>query len=282
VWTDRPGKGADVTDNAVSEDYNQGVTGDDTTPKQQRDRSTIRFPYSSLSDVVQVAEVVHHDYGGRCSPDQLAAALNQTTSSGSFRIKVSTTQLVGAAEVHRGVLTLTELGRRIADEETRPQALIEAFLNVELYERIYGKYQGGRLPRDAGLESDMVAFGVAPKQASRARQAFQRSADAAGFFWQGRDRLVLPSTAQAGTLGTMTTPDSTVPARTVRESESLRGRHPLIIGLVKELPPEEESFPDKRREDWLKLAATIFDLLWGKTDSETAATSEESDLSEDK
>jgi hypothetical protein len=281
-----------MTDSTVTEDYSQdGAVGEageaaesSAGPKLHRDRSTIRFPYSSLTDVVQVAETIHHDHGGRCGPDQLAASLDQTVSSGAFRIKVSTAQLVRAIEVHRGVLTLTELGRRLADEETRPQALIEAFLNVELYERIYSKYQGGRLPRDAGLEADMVALGVAPKQASRARQAFQRSAEAAGFFWQGRDRLVLPSSGQAGTLAAMSTTRSssraTLGEPATREPEGLRGRHPLIVGLVRELPSEDDSFPENKREDWLKLAATIFDLLWGKDDSKASA-SEESDPSEE-
>jgi hypothetical protein len=226
--------------------------------------------------VVQAAEIIFHDFGGRCSPDQLAAKLKQTTSSGAFRIKVSTTQIVGAVEAHRGVLSLTDLGRRLADEETRSQALVEAFFNVELYEKIYRKYQGQRLPRDTGLESDIVTLGVAPKQASRARQAFQRSAEVAGFFWQGRDRLVLPSTAPAGTLTPMTTPDSTAQRQATREPEGLGGRHPFIVGLVRELPPEDEDFPDEKRQDWLKAAAVIFDLVWGKAGSRASDKQESS------
>jgi hypothetical protein len=93
-----------VTDNAVVEDYSHDAAGSPdveapespAVPKQQRDRSSIRFPYSSLTDVVQVAETIHHDHGGRCTPDALAASLDQTASSGAFRIKVSTAQLVGA------------------------------------------------------------------------------------------------------------------------------------------------------------------------------------------
>jgi hypothetical protein len=276
-----------MTDSTVAEAYspdgNADAEGEATEhpagPKQQRDRSTIRFPYSSLTDVVQVAEIIHHDHGGRCNPDQLAASLDQTASSGAFRIKVSTAQLVRAIDLHRGVLSLTELGYRLADEETRPQAMVTAFRNVELYEKIYSKYQGGRLPRDAGLEADMVAMGVAPKQANRARQAFQRSAEVAGFFWQGRDRLVLPPSGQTGTLTAMGTTKSSGSA-TLGEPAGLHGRHPLIVGLVRELPSEDENFPDKKREDWLKLAATIFDLLWGKDDSKASA-SEESDSREE-
>lgn len=261
---------------AAAEDDRDGPSGDAASAKRQRDRSTIRFPYSSLTDVVQVAETIHHDHGGRCTPDQLAASLDQTASSGAFRIKVSTAQLVGAMEAHRGQLTLTELGRRLADEETRPQALIEAFLNVELYERIHVKYQGGRLPRDAGLESDMVAMGVAPKQAGRARQAFQRSAEVAGFFWQGRDRLVLPPSGQAGTLAAMsaTRSSSTVQEPAPPEPDSLQGRHPLIVGLVRELPPEDENFSDEKRQDWLKAADMIFNLVWGKAEPNVPAKEE--------
>ena len=55
----------------------------------------------------------------------------------------------------------------------------------------------------------------------------------------------------------------------------------MIIGLVKEIPSEEDSFPDKKREDWLKLAADIFDVLWGKADSRAPA-SKEPDSSEEK
>jgi hypothetical protein len=283
-----------VTDNAVVEDYSHdGAASPDAegpespaTPKQRRDRSSIRFPYSSLTDVVQVAETIHHDHGGRCTPDALAASLDQTASSGAFRIKVSTAQLVGAVDLHRGVLTLTELGRRLADEETRPQAMVQAFRNVELYEKIFNKYLGGRLPRDAGLEADMVAMGVAPKQANRARQAFQRSAEVAGFFWQGRDRLVLPPSGQPGTLTAMSTTKSsgrgTLGEPVTQGPGGLQGRHALIVGLVEEIPSEDASFPQEKREDWLKLAAKIFDILWGKAESGLTATGEESGSAEEK
>jgi hypothetical protein len=36
-------------------------------------------------------------------------------------------------------------------------------------------------------------MGVAPKQKGKARQAFQRSANSAGYFWSGPNRLVRPA-----------------------------------------------------------------------------------------
>jgi hypothetical protein len=252
------------------------TTEGDPAAKQHRTRSTIRFPYSDLGDVVEVVEAIHHQYGGRCSPDQLAAALKQTTTSGAFRIKISTAQMVGAIEAHRGVLTLADLGRWLADEDSRPQALVEAFLNVALYKEIFRKYQGGRLPRDAGLEADMVALGVAPKQASKARQAFQRSAEIAGFFWQGRDRLVAPVSSAPVTLPRMSSPDSTVDEQpgAGEDVDDLRGRHPLIVGLVRELPPEDEKFSGAKRKDWIQAATVIFNLVYGKAESEITADDE--------
>jgi len=51
--------------------------------------------------------------------------------------------------------------------------------------------------------------------------------------------------------------------------DTLRGRHPLIVGLIRALPSEGADFPEERRQDWLKAAGLIFDMLWGKVDSPT-------------
>jgi len=117
-------------------------------------------------------------------------------------------------------------------------------------------------------------MGVAPKQANRARQAFQRSAEVAGFFWQGRDRLVLPPSDQAGTLaGVSTTKRSTDQGPAAQEPDVLRGRHPLIVGLFRELPTEDADFADEKRRVWLSTASAIFDLVWGKAGAEPTAES---------
>ncbi len=73
------------------------------------------------------------------------------------------------------------------------QARITAFLNVPLYRRLYENYKGRNLPPDPGLEQAIVNLGVSAKQKERARQVFQRSANYAGFFNQGRNRLILPA-----------------------------------------------------------------------------------------
>jgi hypothetical protein len=47
----------------------------------------------------------------------------------------------------------------------------------------------------ASLEREIVELGVAEKQKDKARQVFERSADQAGFFEHGPNRLVMPGIA---------------------------------------------------------------------------------------
>lgn len=160
-----------------------------------RFRSTIEFPYQSLKDAEQVASELHHKWAGSASPDQIAAGLNSTTKSGAFRLKIAAARLFGLVDVSRGNVSLTNLGRQIIDPQTRDGARSEAFLRVRLFRAIFDDFKSSLLPPDAALEKKMMGLGVSPKQASRARQAFQRSAEHAGFFRHGRTRLVQPATS---------------------------------------------------------------------------------------
>ena len=90
-------------------------------------------------------------------------------------------------------MSLTSLGRRAADPAQRGSAGRDAFYTVPLYLSVFQKYTGHLLPPAAALEREMANLGVAKKQTSKARQAFERSAEQGGFFGQGRDRLVEPT-----------------------------------------------------------------------------------------
>ncbi len=67
-----------------------------------------------------------------------------------------------------------------------------AFLAVPLFKAVYEKYKGGVIPASAELERDMANLGVSDKQKGRARQLFEKSAEEAGFFEHGNNRLVMP------------------------------------------------------------------------------------------
>ena len=98
-----------------------------------------------------------------------------------------------------GDIFLSDLGRRIVDPTQQRRASVDAFLQVPLYFAVYNAFKGQALPPPAALERQITSMGVAEKQKSRARQVFEKSAEQAGFFEQGRNRLVKPGFVEAPT-----------------------------------------------------------------------------------
>jgi len=183
-------------ESAASESPAAGPDGE--APPARREKSTIRFPYMDVRDATVVAQTLKSTFGSSCSLDQMAGAFQQKQSSGAFRTRLSSAATFGVITSKSGRINLTDLGHRVADQDTRPAAVVEAFLHVPLYNALYKQFQGRALPGDAGLEKEVEALGVVSNQTDRARQVFTRSADQAGLFWSGKDKLVLPAVANGG------------------------------------------------------------------------------------
>ena len=233
-----------------------------------RERSTIQFPYEALDAAIVVARTVHDVYGGSATSDQIAGALSQNATSGAFRNKVSASRIFGLVTVDRQGVRLTELGGRLMDQRTEGRAKAEAFLAVPLYSGLYQQYRSTTLPGDAGLEVAIRSLGVSPKQVQRARQAFQRSAETAGFFAQGRDRLVMPAvdndqpeteTQEAG--------ENSSDRDDARQTKGVAS-HPLMVGMLQALPEPGKPFPAKERERWLRALGVNFEFIYGPTEHE--------------
>lgn len=149
---------ATVTTDPTGEHIDDGQ--DEQESSQKRERSTIRFPYVDLAGAEQIARAVHDNYGlGSCEQDQLAANLQTTTASSTFRQKLAGAGTFGLVRVRRQRVELTDLGKRIVDPDTQGAARVESFLRVPLYRAIFDRYRGVKLPPDAGLESEMVGLG---------------------------------------------------------------------------------------------------------------------------
>jgi hypothetical protein len=145
------------------------------------------------------------------------------------------------------------------------EAKARAFLTVPL-NAVFEKYKGGVLAPASALEREMVQMGVAEKQIRTARLVLERSAQYAGFFEHGKDRLVMPGVSPDGRKD---------PPKPEESDKSLGGggrggggvekpRHPFIEGLLRTLPdPEtEKAWPLDKRIKWLQTAANIFDLIY--------------------
>ncbi len=162
-----------MTDATVS--FDQAAAERTSSDSRGMDRSTIEFPYLDLETAIEVARAVYGRAGlGTCEIDELAAQMQQVIS-GSFRLKTAAAKTFGLLDKDgRSAFKLSTLGQRMVRVDTEAEARVNAFLAVPLYKQVFERYRGHLLPPPRALEREMAAFGVAPKQVDKARQAFER------------------------------------------------------------------------------------------------------------
>jgi len=236
------------------------------------------FPISQLKDAAELARLLDRR-GGRMRYEDLASALGQQRNSGAFRGKTAAGQMFGVMETVGREANLTDLGRRMAVPDTEADALAEAFLHVPLYRALYGRYaaDGGKLPMIRDIDVDIERLGVLPNRVTKARQVFLGSAETAGYFRSGRDRLIRPSSASpsaaAGTVlsgrGALTIGGGGGGGGTFEPKDPAEVSHAeavqmpaLMQGLVAKLPPEGERYTRQQRQRWLDAAKNILDIVY--------------------
>ncbi len=233
---------------------------DEEKKSQTRERSKIGFPYTDLDDAVAVAKAIFQHGGQQGTTDQLAAWLeHENVDSGAFKIKILAARMFGVIQTKDDTVSLTDLGNQIVDPKAEHAARAQAFLHVPLYRAIYEKYKGRMLPGDAALESEMGTLGVAPKQKSRARQGFQRSAEQAKLFAQGKDRLVLP-----GGVSLDSKPNGG-PNRKMDQPQAITATgdlDPMLSMLFESLPPSGSEWSSDARQQWLEILRRAFDRVY--------------------
>ena len=232
------------------------------------------FPIVPLKDVIEMVTLIARN-GGVRGFDDIADDLGQVRSSGAFRGRTAAGRMYGAVETVGGELVLTELGRRMASPPTQAEALAEAFLNVELYEKLFHRYEpdGGRLPAIKLLDNDVALLGVLPQRAEKARQVFMRSAETAGYFRSGRDRLIRPTTgngtssfvAAPGSIASMPAqPPEPAEAPHVSSAEAVSvGEHWLVKALVAELPPRDEPPTPAQLRRFMDAMRINLEIIYG-------------------
>ena len=124
-----------------------------------------------------------------------------------------------------------------------------------------------------GLQNAFRSYGVSSKQTEKARQVFQRSAEFAGFFPNGRDRLIEPivgvqlASATLSGSGVVThdtkvdnVPDDGVPIHPKGPKDPLK--EPLIYGLLIRMPEAGAPWDHAARAKWLQLLAANLDAVY--------------------
>jgi len=232
---------------------------------KSKGRSTISFPYMALNDAIELAQAIHGNVGlGECGDDQLAAWTNQSIKSSGFRVQIAAARLFGIiASPIPGKYRLTDLGGAIVDPAQSREARATAFLNVPLYRAVFEKYRGGVLPgQAAAMERELVSLGVSDKVKDRARQVFERSADQAGFFEQGRNRLVTPGIATGRELPREDAGGGQGGGSGSGGNPPMPDVDPIIQGLLSRLPKSGEVWPEAERKLWLQLLEGSFKLIY--------------------
>lgn len=154
-------------------------------------------------------------------------------------------------------IVLTDLGNQIIRSDSEAKARAIAFMTVPLYRAIYDLYKGRLLPGDAALEADMVKLGVAPKQKSRARQGFQRSAEQAKL---GKDRLVMP-----GGVSVDSKISNGSASRKMDQPQTITATgdiDPMLSMLFESLPPSGSEWSSDARQQWLEILRRAFDHVY--------------------
>lgn len=236
---------------------------DTNSSKPAREQSTVQFPYADLEEAISVARAIQQSGGVPMERDQIAAKMGQKASSGAFITKLSAARMFGITEPVPGTgkIRITQLGHEAIDtDDGRARAArATAFLNVELYGKLHEEFRGRQLPpRPLGLEQAIVSMGVAPKQRTNARYAFDRSAKQAGFFDHGSDKLVAP------VAGPFTPEDK--PPRDQQEGVGDVSRPRLdgvITALIDKLPTKGP-WEAADRVVWLTMMAMAFDMAYGR------------------
>jgi hypothetical protein len=256
----------------MSDENNLGIMkkldASDAASKGKRQRSSIAFPYMDLSEAVNLAIAIHNNVGTNpCGIEQLAAWVKQSPTSSAFRNRLSAARLFSVVDSERSdAIRLTEIGRLIVDPKREREGRAKAFLSVPLFSAVYSRFKGGTVPPTAALDKELVAIGVADTLKETARRVLERSADQAGFYESGRDRLVMPG---------FMSPPAGAP---VFESPPLGGGggggggvdldlDPLLVELLKKIPTTAEGWAPDKRIRWFRTFAMNVSQIYDDDDA---------------
>lgn len=239
----------------------------------KRQRSSIAFPYMDLGEAIALAKAIHGNVGtGACTLQQLAPWVKQSATSSGFRSRLAASRLFNLIDTERSdALRLTDLGRMVVDPKREREGRAKAFLSVPLYAALHDKFKGSVLPPTAALEKELVALGVASTLSDTARRVLERSADQAGFYESGRDRLVMPGFVPQEPGGEPTNDNggggsSGGSGGAGGGGGADLGLDPLLIALLKKIPSSGD-WPAAQRVRWFRTFAMNVSQIYDADDA---------------
>ncbi len=266
----------------MANENNQEVTNGEA-PK--RIRSGTASPYFDLDTSIKVAEAIYVKGGGSCSSDQLAHWLNyKSTRSGTYLTRIAAARHFGLIESTGDRYTVTERGMRIVApvmDTDATQAKIDAFMDIELFSKVFQRFRGSSLPTEGGLKNLFATpeYAILPDRIDAAIRILTNSADQAGFLVASGDqrRLIMPSVG-AGTASKGATSGEEEKPAPASSSEKIKGAshpsveqtggvHSAIVGLLRELPPPGTPWPSSKKQRFLTAFQSTIDFIYPEDDT---------------
>lgn len=263
----------------------KAVKDPEADPKQGKPRakSGVRFPYNDLDDSVEVARIIHEKAGGTCDLAQLATLLNYSgVSNGTFRTRVSAAKMFGVVEEAdeqkirvsgRGLAIVAPIS---ADSATR--AKVEAFMAVDLFKKVFDRFNGTALPEQVGLKNLLATeYQVVPDRIPPTVRIMLDSAEQAGLFKTAgnRTRMVLPLARPGGTVQPPVAPAKEVESQIPHGGnggggggDDGSGIDPAIMGLLRRLPPGGTPLSSKRRKALIDAFTYTVGFIYPEADGE--------------
>ncbi|MBA3343005.1 MAG: hypothetical protein H0T48_14380 [Gemmatimonadaceae bacterium] len=255
-----------------------------------RQKSGVAFPYYNLDDSIKVAKVIYEN-GGASDRVQLATLLGyKSVANGSFLTRVSAARMFGLIEQDGNKLRVSERGMKIVaevDPGDADRAKVEAFLDIELFRKVFEEYNGRPLPPDVGLRNLLEqTHSVVKDRVVPTIRIMLDSAEQAGFFrvaGGNRSKMVKPfGTSSAATPRPVAAPAPAVIDRNpqpLRQSGGAGGGgggngelpsniHPAIIGILKELPPAGSGLTPKKRTALISAFTATVDWIYPESEGE--------------
>lgn len=178
--SDQANEERDMTDDDIT---SSGGDSSPTDPKAPRRKRGTGFPVVSLSDAARIVKEAGK-YGFEHPTPAFASYMgHSTTNSGAFRQRLSAFRDWELVTGGGDMLIMTDVARMIAmptDTEAERKAMQQAFMNCEVFARLYERTAKGQPLNPDRLGGRAVhEFGVSPGKASKFIESFVDSAVAA-------------------------------------------------------------------------------------------------------
>jgi hypothetical protein len=248
-----------------------------------RAKSGVSFPYWDLDSAVEVAKSMHERAGGVCDNAQLATLLEYSgVSNGSFRTRVSAAKMFGVIEdTDDRKLRISARGRKIVAPVTPLDgrtARVEAFMGVDLFKKVFDRFNGATLPEAVGLRNLLLnEYQVVPDRVAPTVRIMLDSAYQAGLFEAAGNRTKMVMPLDAGN-SPMAAPAPAIVTPEVPEKPRHGGNggggggggngmntdaiDPAIIGLLMRLPVGGTPMSPKRRKALIDAFTNVVSFIY--------------------